>query len=44
MSSNPNSNNAQKDKEEDNIETFKEKSDIQKSEDSIKKENSNTIF
>ena len=41
MSSNPNSNNAQKDKEEDNIETFKEKSDIQKSEDSIKKENSN---
>ena len=41
MSSNPNSNNAQKDKEEDNIETLKEKSDIQKSEDSIKKENSN---
>ena len=41
MSSNPNSNNAQKDKEEDNIETFKEKSDIQKSEDSINKENSN---
>ncbi len=41
MSSNPNSNNAQKDKEENNIETFKEKSDIQKSEDSIKKENSN---
>ena len=41
MSSNPNSNNVQKDKEEDNIETFKEKSDIQKSEDSIKKENSN---
>ena len=41
MSSNPNSNNSQKDKEEDNIETFKEKSDIQKSEDSIKKENSN---
>jgi len=41
MSSNQNSNNAQKDKEEDNIETFKEKSDIQKSEDSIKKENSN---
>ena len=41
MSSNPNSNNAQKDKEEDNIETLKEKSDIQKSEDSINKENSN---
>ena len=41
MSSNPNSNNAQKDKEEDNIETFKGKSDIQKSEDSINKENSN---
>ena len=41
MSSNPNSNNAQKDKEEDNIETFKEKSDIQKSVDSINKENSN---
>ena len=41
MSSNPNSNNAQKDKEEDNIETLKEKSDLQKSEDSIKKENSN---
>ena len=41
MSSNPNSNNAQKDKEEDNIETLKEKSDIQKLEDSIKKENSN---
>ena len=41
MSSNPNSNNVQKDKEENNIETLKEKSDIQKSEDSIKKENSN---
>ena len=41
MSSNPNSNDAQKDEEENNIETFKEKSDIQKSEDSIKKENSN---
>jgi len=41
MSSNPNSNNAQKDKEENNIETFKEKSDIQKSVDSINKENSN---
>jgi carnosine N-methyltransferase len=41
MSSNPNSNNAQKDKEEDNIEALKEKSDIQKSEDSINKENSN---
>ena len=41
MSSDPNSNNVQKDKEENNIETLKEKSDIQKSEDSIKKENSN---
>ena len=41
MSSNPNSNNVQKDKEENNIETFKEKSDIQKSVDSINKENSN---
>ena len=41
MSSDPNSNNVQKDKEENNIETLKEKSDIQKSEDSINKENSN---